>query len=159
MAVPQYIQGDVNPISAQIATAKAVAKGDIVGEAAGTLVKASDTTWDTNLATTQTAFALLFLGVCMQTKTSTTLARVPGNSVDNKIMVAPEGVYEFDCASASFNVGDYVGPAKQTGNLLEDQKIAAVASAALAIGVVAEKTTSATRVKVKLLSLLMRNRS
>ena len=63
MAVSQYQYGPTTPILATIATAKAVAVGDIVGMATGTLIRAEDQAWDTNIATTQTAFSLLFLGV------------------------------------------------------------------------------------------------
>lgn len=154
MAAPQYLYDDTAPVKATIATAKAVDAGDLVGMSSGTLVKASDTAWDTNLATTQTAFALLFLGVAAQTKTSTTVARVFGNSEDNVIMVSSAGVYEFDCASATFEVGDLVGPAKDTGNALLDDKVVGVASEAYAIGRVVERGTSITRVKVRLLSKL-----
>jgi hypothetical protein len=152
MAVPQYLYGDVNEVKVTIATAKAVDAGDLVGMASGTLVRAEDQAWDTNLLTTQTNFANLFLGVSMQTKDAST-ARIRGNSEDNTIMVAPEGVYEFDCESATFEVGDLVGPAKDTGNALLSDKVVAVVAAG-AIGRVVQRGTSITRVKVKLLSML-----
>lgn len=155
MAVPKYIHGEVCPVKVTIATAKAVDAGDLVGMSSGTLVKAEDTAWDTDLATTQEAFIALFLGVSMQDKTSTTNARVFGNSEDNTIVAATAGVYEFDCASATFEVGDLVGPAKDTGNALLSDKVVAVASEARAIGRVYERGTSITRVKVRLLSKLM----
>jgi hypothetical protein len=154
MAAPQFLYGDAAEVAATIATAKAVDAGDLVGMSAGTLVKAEDTAWDTDLATTQTNFAALFLGVCAQTKTSTTVARVFGNSSDNVIMVNTGGTVEFDCASATFEVGDLVGPAKDTGNALLSDKVVAVGSEALAIGRVVERGTSITRVKVRILSKL-----
>jgi hypothetical protein len=154
MAAPQYLHGDSAPIQVTIATAKAVDAGDIVGLSSNTLVRAEDQAWDTDLATTQTAFALLFTGVSMQTKTSTTVARIFGNSEDNVCMVATAGEYEFDCASATFEVGDYVGPAKDTGNALLSDKVVEVASEALAIGRVVKRGTSITRVRIRLLSKL-----
>lgn len=155
MAAPRYLYDDCAPIKVTIATAKAVDAGDLVGMSSGTLVKAEDTAWDTDLATTQTAFSnVLYVGVAMQTKTSTTVARVPGNSEDNVIMVATAGVWEFDCASATFEVGGLVGPAKDTGNALLSDKVVTVASEAYAIGRVVERGTSITRVKVRLLSKL-----
>jgi hypothetical protein len=152
MADPRYIQGDTAPHNVTIATAKATSKGNLVGLSSNTLVNASDTAWDTDLATTQAAFVALFLGVSDQSKSSTTNARVYGNSQDNVIRVATGGVWEFDCASATFEVGDLVGPAKQSGNALEDQKVVAAGSESVAIGRVVERGTSVTRVKVKLLS-------
>jgi hypothetical protein len=153
MAAPQYLKGDVAEAKVTIATAKAVDAGDLVGMATGTLVRAEDETWDTNLLTTQTNFANKFLGVSMQTKDATT-ARIRGNSEDNTIMVATAGEYEFDCASATFEVGDLVGPAKDTGNALLSDKVVAVAAAG-AIGRVTQRGTSITRVKVRLLSMLL----
>lgn len=153
MPVSQYQFGGTNPTIATVATAKAVAVGDIVGMSSGTLVKASDETWDTNLATTQTNFVARFLGVSGQQKDAN-VARVFGNASDNVIRIDAGGVFEFDCASATFEVGDLVGCAKQSGNALEDQKVVAVASEALAIGRVTQRGTSITRVKIQILSKL-----
>lgn len=154
MAAPKYLRGDTSPVDATVATAKAVDTGDLVGMSAGTLVRAEDETWNTDLATTQTAFATKFLGASGQTKTATQ-ARVFGNSEDNAIRVDTGGVVEYDCASATFELGDLVGPAKDTGNALLSDKVVTVGSEALAIGRVAKRGTSITRVQVKLLSKLM----
>lgn len=151
MAVARFVRGDTRVVTAPVLTAQGVALGDIVGLSSGNVVRAEDTAWDTDLATTQTAFALLFLGVSMQRKTAA-VARVDGNSEDNIIVVASDGIWEFDAASATFTVGQLVGPAKQSGNALESQKVVGVASEAYALGRVAEAGTSITRVKVKLLS-------
>ena len=137
-----------------IATAQAVTRGDMVGLSSDTLVRAEDETWTTDLATTQRLFASKFLGVSEQTKNATD-AGVFGNGSDNTCLVHLCGIYEFDCASASFAVGDLVGPAKQTGNALESQKVVAVASEDLAIGRVFRSVTSATKVLVKVFSRLM----
>lgn len=154
MAAPQYIEGDTRPRKVTIATAKAVDKGDLVGLASGTLVRAEDTAWNTDLGTTQSDFRALFVGVSGQTKTSTTNPRIFGNSEDNVCVVETGGIFEFDCASATFEVGDLVGPAKDSGNALLSDKVVAVATEARAIGRVAERGTSITRVKVELLSVL-----
>lgn len=105
----------------------------------------------TALEATQYLFANSFVGVSMQRKTAA-VARVDANSEDNLISIATDGVWEFDCASATFSVADLVGCAKQSGNALESQKVVAVVDESLAIGRVAEAGTSVTRVKVKLLS-------
>lgn len=153
MADPKYLYGNNRPRNATIATAQAVAGGDIVGMAAGTLVRAEDQAWDTDTATTQAAFRLLFLGISQQTKAAA-VARPYGNSADNVCAVATGGVFEFDCASATFEVGARVGPAKASGNALLSNKVVAVASDALMIGRVVERGTSITRVKVEILSAL-----
>lgn len=150
----RYLYGDASPAIVPVATAQAIAVGDIAALVSDTLVRAEDIAWDTDLATTQTALVAAFLGVCAQTKAAN-VAKPYGNSLDNRARVDTTGVYEFDCASASFDVGDLVGAAKQSGNALESQKVVAVASEALAIGRVMEKTSSSTRVKVKILSKLL----
>lgn len=103
------------------------------------------------LEATQFAFAQSFLGVSAQDKTAN-VARVVGNSVDNEIRINTAGVYDFDCASATFTVGDLVGVAKASGNALEDQKVVEVVHESLAIGVVVKAATSATTVRVRLFS-------
>lgn len=150
----RYIRGETRPVFVTVATAKAVSTGALVGMSSGTLVNASDTTWDTNIAGTQADFTPLFLGVAAQDKVAN-VARVHGNSEDNKIRVATSGIWEFDCASATFEVGDLVGPAKASGNALEDEKVVAVADETMNIGRVIERGTSITKVKVEILSKLL----
>lgn len=153
MATPQYLYEDTAPVMAPVATAKAVDAGDIVGIDTGTLVRAEDETWDTDLATTQENFIAKYLGIAAQSKTATQ-ARVWGNSEDNLIRVDTAGMFEMDCASASFDIGDFVGPAKDTGNALLSDKVVEVATAARAVGRVVEKQASVTRVKFRVLSTL-----
>ncbi len=154
MALAQFKYGDAFITPAAIATALPVAVGDIVGMSAGTLIVADATSlWDTNIATTQTAFSLLFLGVSNDRKDAN-VARAWGQSNDNQVSIVTAGVVEFDCASATFEVGDWVGPAKASGNNMEAQKVVAVASDLLSIGRVAERGTSITRVKVRIHSKL-----
>lgn len=137
----------VTPVAKISATV--ISAGDLIYLDAGASnvpKPAGDFTWDTDLATTQESFIDAFLGVALDTA-------IAGQTP--RIRVGTRGVYEFDCASASFAVGAYVGPAKQSGNLLEPQKVAAVATADLAIGRVVEATSSATKVKVRIFSALM----
>lgn len=148
----RYLYGDTRDVVAPVLTAQAVAVGDLVGLSSGNVVRAEDETWITDTATTQANFVQKFLGASGQVKVAGT-ARVPANSEDNVIRVAVDGVYEFDCASATFKVGDLVGPAKATGDALESKKVVAVAGEHLAIGRVVEAGTSVTKVKVQLLSV------
>lgn len=150
----QYIREETHPVIAPVLTAQAVERGDLVGISSGNVVRAEDTAWNTNIGTTQTDFAAIFAGVSGQRKEAD-VARVDGNSEDNAIRVSTTGIYEFDCASATFTVGQLVGPAKQTGDLLESQKVVGVATEALAIGRVVEAGTSITKVKVRLLSKML----
>lgn len=150
----RYLYGETNPASAPVLTATAINTVDILGFTAGNVYLASAETWDTNLATTQTNFVTKFLGLSGQKKLAAE-ARVHGNSTDNIIRVDCSGVYEFDASSATYTIGQFVGPAKASGNALVDSTVVGVASAALAIGRVIENSgASATKVKVQLLSTL-----
>ena len=139
----RYLYGETNPVSAPIATANSVSIGDIVGYDTATnyVIKASEFTWDTNIATTQTAFALIFLGASGQKKLATE-ARVFGNSTDNIVRVDCSGVFECDASSATYEFGDFVGPAKDSGNNMLDGTVAKVSGVALAIGRVIENTAA-----------------
>ena len=144
----RYQWGDTKPRVENVATAQAVEIGDLTQLTSGAITRASDETWDTDLATTQANFITNFFGVSMQRKVANEASAhaVP----DNRIRVATAAVFELDCdASDTYNVGDLVGPAKQTGNLLENQKVASVAGVTMAIGRVAEKKTSTTLTTVK----------
>lgn len=154
MSYVQYQYGDTNPVAVPVLTAQAVAIGDIVGLDTGSVIRAEDEAWDTDLATTQGNFILKYLGVSGQLKDSGK-ARVFGNSTDNIIRIDTSAVFEFPCDSASYLVGDYVGPAKATGNALLSQQVAKVADATLAIGQVTEAAASASSVKVRLLSTVL----
>lgn len=142
----RYRYGDSRPVvSAAVVTDTVIEIGDLV---TSTPANAGAVTWDTNLATTQEAFHDVFLGVAnQQSRDGDTAA----------IRVATSGVYEFDCAAATFNLGDLVGPAKQSGNLLEPQKVVAVATPNLAIGRVVKKYGSnTTKVLVEIDSTVVR---
>ena len=125
--------GDPNPVvSKAVATAKVIEIGDLV---TNTPAAAAGVTWNTNLATTQEDFHDAFLGVSAQ--------RSRDGDTD-PVRVNTTGVHEFDCDAATFNIGDLVGPAKASGNALENQKVVSVSTANLAIGRVAKQYDSNT---------------
>jgi hypothetical protein len=111
--------GDTNPVVTKpIASGVTIEIGDLVEQdSSGNVTPASALTWTTDLPTTQAAFHTSFLGVAMQRSRSTDT---------DPIRVATSGVFEMACASATFNIGDLVGPAKDTGNALQDQAVVAV---------------------------------
>lgn len=147
---------------------------------AGQVFAAEATVWNTSLLQTQKDFVSQFLGVAGQTvrangvNGATVSDRLPyGNSIPQgapaggggtsapnpgnggaSLRVATGGVYSFPCVSATFKVGDMVGPAKASGNALLSQKVVAVAVSSAAIGEVVEAGTSVTSVKVRLVSTL-----
>lgn len=137
-------------VSAPTVSADVIAPGDFLWADSGNSYAPrpfSAYTWDTNILTTQTSSKLVFLGVALSAKKA---------GVTDTVRIATDGVFEFDCASATFNLGDLVGAAKQTGNLMENQKVAAAVVAG-AIGRVYEHVgTAATKVRVRIRSTLLR---
>ncbi len=111
--------GDTNPVVTKpITSGVTIEIGDLVGQdSSGNITPAAALAWTTDLPTTQTAFHGTFLGVAMQRSRSTDT---------DPIRVATSGVFEMACASATFNIGDLVGPDKNVGNLLLSQQVVAV---------------------------------
>jgi hypothetical protein len=157
----RYRWGETNPVAVPLEAGVAVelgslcfipaAAGDVDGSAgvAGKLYPANKKIWNTDLATTRAAFVAQFAGVAAQAYAGEN--PITGYGIkDGNLRVDTDGVFEFDTASASYKVGDLVGPAKQAGNDLEDQKVESVSAEAQAIGRVVEATTSMTKVKVRI---------
>lgn len=143
--------GDAKPVVTKpVPSATVIEVNDIIGQIAadGLPFPASAQAWDTDLATTQTAFILLFLGIATENSRA-------GDTAPIKVNTA--GVHEFECAAAQFKLGALVGPAKQSGNALEDRKVVAVATEALAIGRVAKDyAANTTKVLVEVFSKIMK---
>lgn len=126
-----------------------IAVGDLVAAVSSKAVPAHGIAWDTDLVTTQTAFAAAFLGA------SESRSRL-GNTDPRDLRIAAnmDGTYDFSCVSANFTVGQYVGAAKDTGNALLSGVVVGVASKALAIGVVVEAGTALTTVRIRLINTI-----
>lgn len=119
--------------------------GDLVYLDTDDVKPASDLPFDTDLATTRENFAAVFLGVCHQ-------ASADGETADVSVDLSPLAVYEYDCDSATFEVGDLLTPDGDS-NSLESQRLAQTAVAAVAIARAAEyKAAAATRVRVQFAS-------
>ena len=140
----RYKYGDTNPVVTKaVQSAIVIELGDLVGQDdSGDVYPASHATWYGTEANFQTGF----LGVAMQ--------RSRTGDVE-PIRVATSGVFQFDCDSASFELGDLVSP-KDGGSALEDQTVAAAPSGeGTAIGRVAKRTSSETTVLVEIVSTIM----
>jgi len=84
----------------------------------------------------QETFADNFIGVAMQQSR---------NGDTDEIRVATAGVFEYICASATYEIGDNIGVDENSdGDGLLDQTVAAVADAEYAIAKVARRAASAT---------------
>lgn len=141
--------GDAAPVVTQaVPTATVIEVGDIMGDINGAVpIAAADETWDTTLAITQGNFHDNFGGVAAQRSRSGDVKPVRVNT---------RGVHEFDTASATYVLGELVGPAKASGNALENQKVASVANEGLSIGRIAKAyPVAVTKVLVEVISVTM----
>ena len=149
----KYLGGNTKQRKYKIGSADDFAVGDHVfsDKTDGFVIKpAADFTWDSTLATTQTAFCLRYAGVVMQTYTGSAFTGEGPNEYglqDGYALVYEDGVFEDNCASASFKAGTLVGIAKASGNALESQKVVQTSTEVTSIGRVYEDATSATKVK------------
>lgn len=103
-------------------------------------------------ATTQTqyGFAQAFVGCAAQRYDGTTAGLLAYGIKDGYLRFDTDGVFEFDIASASFSPGDYLAPAKASGNALENQLVIAVPHRTLAVAKVIKPGSSATKVLASL---------
>jgi hypothetical protein len=136
----------------RVASATVIEVGDLIYQDPSTkqAKPASAQADQGTLAGNQELFTTNFVGVSADRSPS-------GTTTD--ITVLSGGVFEMDCASATFSIGDRVGVAETAaGTALEDQKVIAVAATSpkLAIGRVEKERTSAdTSVYVKIKSTLL----
>jgi hypothetical protein len=100
-------------------------------------------------ASNQQLFHDMFAGVAMQASRS-------GDT--QLIRVATTGVFEFDCLSATFEVGDLMGSDENGGGTaLLNQTVAKVSSATAAVGRCAKRVNPAgTRVLVDIVSSILK---
>lgn len=131
----KFIRGNLQTVKVTYPASTAFAQGDLVAFAGPTndLTKASQETWSSSLAGTQTNFHDKFLGVCLTT-------RLAGQADAAEGLVAVSGIFEcsIDSIGQQVEVGEFIGPAKASGNALENQEVDTCATAALAIGRCAE---------------------
>jgi hypothetical protein len=128
--------GDTNPVVAAVDANTVIEIGDLLWQDTDDAKPAGGFTWNTNLVTTQDGLADKFLGVAMQRSRSGETA---------PIRVATTGVFEFDCASGTFELGDMVGPAGNSGGTaLLNQQLAKVAASHSAVGRLAKRQPAAT---------------
>jgi hypothetical protein len=140
--------GDTNPVVAAVDAATVIEIGDLVYQDTDDAKPASAQANEGSEAANQALLADNFLGVVMQRSRS---------DDTQPIRVATTGVFEFDCPSGTFELGALVGADGNTaGNALLNQQVAAVASAARAIGRAAKRVASAsTTVLVDIRSTVM----
>ncbi|MCO6045758.1 hypothetical protein NG895_17815 [Aeoliella sp. ICT_H6.2] len=127
--------GDTNPVMLPVDAATVIEIGDLVYLDTDDAKPASSQSDSGTPAANQEALHDAFVGVAMQASSA-------GQVTD--IRVATTGVFELDCVSTTFEVGDLVGAAENAGGTaLEDQQAIAVATENLAIGRCAKREPSA----------------
>lgn len=128
--------GDTNPVVAAVDSATVIEIGDLVWQDTDDAKPASAQADQGSETANQEAFAEKFLGVAMQRSRDGDTAPV---------RVATTGVFDFDCSSGTFELGDLVGVNENaTGDGLRDQQVAKVTASRWAIGRVAKREPSTT---------------
>jgi hypothetical protein len=146
--VMRWRYGDTNPVVAAVDAATVIEIGDLLFQDTDDAKPASAQADQGSEPANQELFADSFLGVAMQRSRSGDTA---------PIRVATTGVFEFDCPSGTFELGDLVGADENTaGDALLDQQVAAVAASKYAIARVARRLPAAsTTVLVDIRSTVM----
>jgi hypothetical protein len=141
--------GDTNPVVAAVDSATVIEVGDVLYQDTDDAKPASDQADQGSEAANQILFAANFLGVAMQRSRS-------GDT--DPIRVATTGVFEAVCPSATYELGDKIGPSEAaSGIVLEDQQVEKVTNHKNAIGLCARREGSArTTVFVDIISTVMR---
>ena len=102
----------------EVDSATVIEVGDLVWQDTDDVKPASDFSYGSDLAETQADFRRDFCGVAMDASDS-------GDTAN--IAVAQAGTFIFDCSSATFEIGDLLGPDDNTGGTaLLDQTVIAV---------------------------------
>jgi hypothetical protein len=135
----RFRSGQVHLRKVRVDSATVIEAGDLVWFDTDDAKPASAFAWTTNLATTQGNFAAKFLGVAHQQSKD-------GDTDPISVDVSPHSVYEFDVASAAYEVGQPLGPDENTSKLMNQQLESAIATSAIARAAEYAPTTSTLRV-------------
>ena len=140
--------GDTSPVVLPVDSTTVIEIGDLIYLETDDARPASAQADQLTEAANQELFHDKFAGVAMQ--------RSPSGDT-TPIRVATTGVFEFDCLSATFEVGALVGVDEAaSGTQLEDQVLAGVATPNLAVGrVVTRLNPAGTRVLVDIVSTVL----
>ena len=143
--VMRWRYGETNPVMLPVDSGTVIEIGDLVYLATDDARPASAQADQASEAANQELFHDNFAGVAMQRSRD-------GDT--SPIRVATTGVFEFPCPSGTFEVGALLGVDEAaSGTELEDQKVASVATANLAVGRCAKRVgTADTKVLVDIVS-------
>ena len=141
--------GETNPVMMPVEAGTAIEIGDLLLFDTDHVAPAALLSDQGSEASNQEMFHDMFAGVAMQAS---------GVGDSQPIRVATTGVFEFDCLSATVEVGDLLAPDEDAGGTaLLSQTVAKVAAPDAAIGRCAKRVNPAgTRVLVDIVSSLLR---
>ncbi|MCG8448909.1 MAG: DUF2190 family protein [Pirellulales bacterium] len=141
--------GETNPVVLPVLTGFVVNIGDLLYLDGNNVKPAANQPNQGTVDANQELFHDNFVGVAMQAST--------GDQSEN-VRIATSGVFEYDCASATFEVGDLLGSADDgSGTALEGQIVVAVATPNLAVGrCVKQVSPAGTKVLVDIVSTVVR---
>ena len=145
--VMRWRYGDTNPVVMAVDPDSAIEIGDLLWLESGVVKPASAVEDQLTEAANQEFFHDRFAGVAMQ--------RSPAGDA-RPIRVATTGVFQFDCASSTYEVGDFCAVDEQaSGTALENQKLDRVMTANQSIGRCAKRVPVAdTTVLVDIVSTI-----
>jgi hypothetical protein len=139
--------GDTNPVLAAVDAESIIEIGDLVYHEVDDARPASRQSDQGTKLANQELFSSKFLGVAMQRSRA---------GETTPIRVATTGVFEFDCLSTAFELGDFVGiDENATGDELMNQQVAKVAAPKYAVGRDAKRQAATTTVLVDIRSTVM----
>jgi hypothetical protein len=140
--------GATNPVMLAVDSATVIEIGDLVYHDTDDAKPASAQADQGTLTANQQLFHTKFAGVAMQASAS-------GDT--DPIRVATTGVFEFECAAATVEVGQLMGATENTGGTaLEDQHVVAVSAETNAVGRCAKRLNPAgTKALVDIVSTML----
>lgn len=146
--VMRWRYGETNPVVLSVDGSTLIEIGDLVYLDGDTVYSAANQAAQGSASANQQAFHAQFAGVAMQSS--------PVGGTD-PIRVATTGVFEFECDSATFEVGNLVGPETPSGSTtLLNQQVIAVSAVDLAVGRCASRVNPAsTSVLVDIVSTVL----
>ncbi len=125
----RHRHGEQLLVKCAVDSAIVIEVGDMVWLNTDDVRPATSFTWDTNIATTQAAFAVLFIGIAQESSAS-------GQTDEINVDISPMSVYEMILSSATAEVGDPLGPDQtgtgSTATLMDQQLESAVATSSIA---------------------------
>ncbi len=147
--VMRWRYGDTNPVMLEVDSATTIEIGDLVYLDTDDAKPATALADQGTEALNRGAFQDTFAGVAMQCSAA---------GETSPLRIATTGVFEFECTTGTYEVGDLLAPAENsTASGLENQKVGSDASESSSIGRCAKRVNPAAgRVLIDVVSTVMK---